>query len=147
MLSHRSAAEYYELPLLVDAREAELIVPRGGRVDAGAVPTAGVRRRNLTDAEMTAGVTAPLRTVLDCAADLPGAEALAALDSALRGDEQHPPLVAAAQLSDAADAVALAICHLWRASAIARINEAQVRRDLAMGRALARARAAQRRLA
>lgn len=106
VLSHRSAAEYYELPLLVDAREAELIVPRGGRVDAGAVPTAGVRRRNLTDAEMTAGVTAPLRTVLDCAADLPGAEALAALDSALRGDDEHPPLVAASQLSDAADAVA-----------------------------------------
>ena len=49
--------------------------------------------------------------------------------------------------ADAADAVALAICHLWRAPAIARINEAQVRRDLAMGRALARARAAQRRLA
>ena len=49
--------------------------------------------------------------------------------------------------ADAADAVALAVCHLWRAPAIARINEAQVRRDLAMGRALARARAAQRRLA
>ncbi len=49
--------------------------------------------------------------------------------------------------ADAADAVALAVCHLWRAPAIARINEAQVRRDLAMGRALARARAAERRLA
>ena len=49
--------------------------------------------------------------------------------------------------ADAADAVALAVCHLWRAPAIARINEAQVRRDLAMGQALARARAAQRRLA
>lgn len=56
-------------------------------------------------------------------------------------------LDAAPKPADAADAVALAICHLWRAPAIARIQQAQVRRDLAMGRALARARAAQRRLA
>ncbi|MDO5534403.1 MAG: crossover junction endodeoxyribonuclease RuvC [Propionibacteriaceae bacterium] len=49
--------------------------------------------------------------------------------------------------ADAADAVALAVCHLWRAPAIARINQAQVRRELARGQALARARAAQRRMA
>ncbi|MFP5416316.1 MAG: crossover junction endodeoxyribonuclease RuvC, partial [Actinomycetes bacterium] len=47
--------------------------------------------------------------------------------------------------ADAADAVALAVCHLWRAPAIARIAQAQLRRDLVQGRALARARAAQRR--
>lgn len=49
--------------------------------------------------------------------------------------------------ADAADAVALAVCHLWRAPALARIHEAQVRRDLAEGRARARARAAERRFA
>ena len=51
------------------------------------------------------------------------------------------------EMGDAADAVALAICHLWRAPAIARIAEAQVRRELALGRAHARSRAAERRLA
>lgn len=49
--------------------------------------------------------------------------------------------------ADAADAVALAVCHLWRAPAIARISQAQLRRDAALGRAMARARAAERRLA
>ena len=49
--------------------------------------------------------------------------------------------------ADAADALALAICHLWRAPAIARIAQAQVRRELALGRAHARSRAAERRLA
>lgn len=33
--------------------------------------------------------------------------------------------------ADAADAVALAVCHLWRAPAAARLVEAAVRRDLA----------------
>lgn len=32
--------------------------------------------------------------------------------------------------ADAADAVALAVCHLWRAPAVARLAEAAVRRDL-----------------
>lgn len=49
--------------------------------------------------------------------------------------------------ADAADAVALAVCHLWRAPAITRLAQAQVRRDLALGKAQARARAAGRRLA
>ncbi len=56
-------------------------------------------------------------------------------------------LDAAPRPADAADAVALAVCHLWRAPAIDRIRQAQERRELAQGRALARARAAQRRLA
>lgn len=47
--------------------------------------------------------------------------------------------------ADAADAVALAVCHLWRAPAIARIQQAQVRRELVQAQAMARARAANRR--
>ena len=47
--------------------------------------------------------------------------------------------------ADAADAVALAVCHLWRAPAIARLQQAQVRRDLVHAQATARARAANRR--
>ncbi len=49
--------------------------------------------------------------------------------------------------ADAADAVALALCHLWRAPALDRIRQAQVRRELAEGRARARALAAERRRA
>ncbi len=47
--------------------------------------------------------------------------------------------------ADAADAVALAVCHLWRAPVIARINQAQLRRELVLAQAAARARAANRR--
>lgn len=48
--------------------------------------------------------------------------------------------------ADAADAVALAICHLWRAPALARIEQARLRADLAAGVAASRARARERRL-
>ncbi len=47
--------------------------------------------------------------------------------------------------ADAADAVALAVCHLWRAPSLARIEQARIRRDLAEGAARSRAHAAQRR--
>ena len=53
-------------------------------------------------------------------------------------------LDAAPKPADAADAVALAICHLWRSPAIARLAQAKQRRELAQGRAAARARAAAR---
>ena len=53
-------------------------------------------------------------------------------------------LDAAPKPADAADAVALAICHLWRAPAIARLALAGERRALAQGQAAARARAAAR---
>lgn len=56
-------------------------------------------------------------------------------------------LDAAPRPADAADAVALAVCHLWRAPAQARLAQAQVRRELAEGQARARALAAERRRA
>lgn len=46
--------------------------------------------------------------------------------------------------ADAADAVALAVCHLWRAPALARIQQAHARRDLVNAQLAARARAAKR---
>ena len=55
-------------------------------------------------------------------------------------------LDAAPSPADAADAVALAICHLWRAPALDRIAIAQQRRELAASVARSRARAAERRL-
>lgn len=48
--------------------------------------------------------------------------------------------------ADAADAVALAVCHLWRAPAQARLEQARLRAELAAGAAASRARARERRL-
>ena len=48
--------------------------------------------------------------------------------------------------ADAADAVALALCHLWRAPAIQRIEQARLRAELAAGVAAGRARARERSL-
>lgn len=103
--SHRSAAEHYGLPVLVEPTVPEVIVPRGRELPqraGGAI----LRRRSLTEDERREGVTAPLRTVLDCAADLPFAEALAAADSALRPDGDAPALVARSQLLEGVDSVA-----------------------------------------
>lgn len=104
-MSHLSAAEFYELPVLHEPTTAQVEVPRGKRVHPSVRGQADVRWRDLTEAELRDQVTSPLRTVLDCAADLPDQEALAVLDSALRGDDDHPPLVARSQLLEAADAV------------------------------------------
>lgn len=108
-MSHRSAAEFYELPLLVDASEPEVVLPRGSGVDIAGVALGAARHRDLDDAERAARVTHPMRTVLDCAADLPEVEALAVLDSALRGDDDHPALVARSRLIEAADTVARSV--------------------------------------
>ena len=59
----------------------ELIVPPGRRL---AHPEAAVRRRTLRADEVANGVTTPIRTVLDCAADLDFVDALPVADSALR---------------------------------------------------------------
>lgn len=108
VMSHRSAAEHYELPLLVDPPVPEIALPRGGRGATVPQRTARTCRRALTDDEVARGVTGPMRTVLDCAARLPDNEALAVLDSALRGDDDNPPLVARSQLVEACDHVASA---------------------------------------
>lgn len=106
VMSHRSAAEHYGLPLLVDPPVPEIALPRGGRGSSVPARTARTCRRVLTKDELTQGVTHPMRTVLDCAATLPDNEALAVVDSALRGDDDNPPLVARSQLLEAADHVA-----------------------------------------
>ncbi len=103
--SHRSAAEHYELPLLVEPRHAELIVPRGRDLPRGG-RTVTVRRRDLSKGEARNGVTDPVRTVLDCAADLPFAEALAVADSSLRSIEGVPSVVARSQLIEGIGSVA-----------------------------------------
>lgn len=103
--SHRSAAEHYDLPVLVEPSHAEVIVPRSRR-PLGGGRRVMIRRRDLTVRELRSGVTDPLRTVLDCAADLPFAEALAIVDSALRSTDDTPSLVARSQLLESMSSVA-----------------------------------------
>ncbi len=105
VLSHRSAAEYHQLPLLIEPTSAEMIVPPGRRVRSDQRRHSLIYPRKLAPHEHTDGVTNPLRTVLDCAADLPFAEALAIADSALRSDDEHPPLVGREELLIAAGSV------------------------------------------
>jgi len=59
----------------------ELIVPPGRKLSQ---PEAAVRRRSLLADDVVDGVTTPLRTVLDCAADLDFVDSLPVADSALR---------------------------------------------------------------
>jgi len=99
VLSHETAAHELGLPALLPPREVHLTVPRGRRhLD---VPGAArLHFARLAPDDVTDGVTAPLRTVLDVATRLPFAEALALADSALRLDlVDGEELVAAAVAS------------------------------------------------
>jgi hypothetical protein len=82
VLSHLSAAAHLGLSVLVQPEAVHVTVPRNAHLRArdGLV----VHRSDLLADEATRVATRPLRTVLDCAAALPFAEALAVADSALR---------------------------------------------------------------
>lgn len=84
-LSHLCAASHRGWPILREPSRIDIAVPLG-RKTAGVPGQAPVhcRTRDLTAAERADHVTAPIRTVLDCARDLPLVEALAVADSALR---------------------------------------------------------------
>lgn len=97
-LSHLSAAIAHGwkvktqpvLPWVTVPRKRHLIDADRARVHC--------RWRDLDPAEVAAGITTPLRTVLDCAAALPFDEALAVADSSLRdGDLTHAELIDAAR--------------------------------------------------
>lgn len=106
VLSHRSAAEYHQLPLLKDPDRPEVIVIRGRRATRELRAQADVRYRSLLPDEHQDCVTTPARTVLDCAADLPFPEALAVADSALRSTDDHAPLAPREELLLGVDAMA-----------------------------------------
>ncbi len=83
--SHRSAASVHGWELAFQPARPEVIVPRNRRsVTPERRQGVEVRWRPLSGQERAVGVTDPYRTVLDCARDLPFAEALAVADSALR---------------------------------------------------------------
>lgn len=96
--AYRTAALAHRWPILHLPRHPEVVVPRGRRVGSEAQAAYDVSWRTLLGHDIQAGwVTTPLRTVLDCAATLPFAEALAVTDSALRcGDVTGSDLAAAA---------------------------------------------------
>jgi very-short-patch-repair endonuclease len=75
-----------------------VVVPRNRNVAPYRRKGVELRWRDLGPEEVRGRVTAPLRTVLDCARDLPFADALAVADSALRhGDVDQDRLVQGAR--------------------------------------------------
>lgn len=101
-LSHRSAAEYHGLSPLIPPSSPEVIVSRGRVLDPLMARKAHVRRRSLAPTDHQDGVTTPLRTVLDCAAELPFREALAIADAALHETDDVPALIGPTELAEAA---------------------------------------------
>lgn len=85
VLSHRSAALHHGLEVATAPERPEVVVRRNRRLQLHHHRRAHVRYRDPDDT--SGGVTTVLRTVLDCARDLPFAEALAVADSALRHEQ------------------------------------------------------------
>jgi len=90
-LSHRCAAAHHGWMILRPPPLLEIAVPPDRHV---AATLAGVpcrmRGRALTREERLAGVTSPVRTVLDAARDLPPEEAISIADGALRSGAVGP---------------------------------------------------------
>ncbi|WP_138442331.1 DUF559 domain-containing protein [Sinomonas susongensis] len=100
VLYGRSAALAHGMGVLHRPRQVEVAVPRGTKIRSH--PRASIVTRLLPGEDLVrmgaVRATAPVRTVLDCAAHLGFAEGLAIADSALRlGLVGHSELLAAAQ--------------------------------------------------
>lgn len=94
VLSHLSAALDHGWKVKTIPCMAQLTFPRSRRLRDGQREGIEPHWADLTESERRAGVTSPLRTVLDCARSLPFDEALTVADSALRSgkvdrDELH----------------------------------------------------------
>ncbi|MDT0201900.1 DUF559 domain-containing protein [Nocardioides sp. AE5] len=84
-LSHLSAALHHGWKVREMPEVPQIVMPPGARVPDGTVGfLADVHHRELRAGEKSGWATSPLRTVLDCSADLPLADALSVADSALR---------------------------------------------------------------
>jgi len=82
VVSHASAAEHWDLPVLNRPDVPHVTVPRKRKRRPG--PPVEMHWADLSVAEREAGVTEPLRTVLDCARTIPFGEALAVADKAVQ---------------------------------------------------------------
>ncbi len=82
--SHVDAALHWGWPVKAPSRRPQISVPRGRKLPKERRRGVDVHWSPLAPEELAQGVTSPLRTVLDCARDLPFDAALAVADSALR---------------------------------------------------------------
>lgn len=82
VVSHASAAAIWRLDQVREPSSVHLTIPHGSRRRLPEGVTLH-RTRHVAPGDVVEGVTSPLRTVLDCAATMPFAEALAIADSAL----------------------------------------------------------------
>lgn len=99
-VSHLSAALAHRWPVLRQPTTASLTMLRGRRLAGFDRVTITPHTGRLTTDELAAGVTSPLRTVVDCARTLPWGEALAVADSALRsGSVGRGELASAARVA------------------------------------------------
>ena len=80
----RSAAAHHGWELKTQPSKPEVMVRRGRKVPVEKRVGLAVHWANLAEDQIEAGVTTPLRTIVDCARLLPFDEALAIADSALR---------------------------------------------------------------
>lgn len=90
VLPHRSAALALGLEVARAPTKPEVIVRRNRRMRREDQDKVSAYHRDLLPDEVLDGTTTALRTVLDCARDLPFTEALAVADSALRHDLVSP---------------------------------------------------------
>lgn len=96
-LSHLSAAAHWGWELWRQPEAPQVVVPRHDQRHHRGV-WAEVRSADLAPGDRRGWATAPVRTVLDCARDLPFGDALAVADSALRhGSAKRDVLLAAAK--------------------------------------------------
>ena len=89
-LSHRSAALHHGMEVATAPDPPEVTVRRNRRLSKDQQGRASATWRDLGTTAYRNGVTTPLQTVIDCARDLPFAEALSVADSALRHDLVTP---------------------------------------------------------
>lgn len=84
IVSHESAASYHGWGIKLAPDRPSVIVPRHRNPTSRARQGVELRFRTLTPDDHDGIATGPLRTVIDCARDLPFDQALAVADSALR---------------------------------------------------------------
>lgn len=97
ILSHESAALWRNWPCGRVPDLPVVTVPRHRKVRPEQRERADIRYADLAEGDVDGPVTAPTRTVLDCARSLPFPEALAVADAALRGGTDRQHLLAAVE--------------------------------------------------
>lgn len=111
VVSHTSAALIHGWPVITVPDLPRVTVPPGAPRVAEPDEVADVTEATLLPRDIHGRVTSPLRTILDCAHDLPFRDALAVADSALRSE--------ALTRSDLLRAVCAAECDCRRVAAYA----------------------------